>query len=92
MEKVLVSNWTSFFNHARLLAVILSYAKNHELHMSSAMPSPGQTRIAVTRMEPQAEGFIVWVDFAIPKDGKMAYGTAEFVLSMDGEMRLSSVV
>lgn len=79
-ERLLLTNWTSFINYNKLIALVLSKVRDSELN-EIKKPVPNEKKslqIKISKFTPNKNGtFDIWVDFIIPKSTGTALGTCE---------------
>jgi hypothetical protein len=77
-ERLLLANWTKFINPQKLIAFVLSAVRDAELGtLKTDSPKKPSLQITLSQFRPEAEGFLIWVDFTIPKPKGAAVGTCE---------------
>ncbi len=93
VEEVLVQNWTKFIDTNRLLATTLRDVRDHDLPVKVGKPpTKHSVQISVSRLQPGPHGFLLWVEFSIPRNEELALGTCEYALSWDGDLALRTVL
>jgi len=95
-EALLVARWSDFINAQALLDTIRELVEKNKSSFDF-IPNTNYkqkgAQIMVSRFNYQKQGFIIWVDFLMPIDGKkVAVGTAEFFLSTTGILSLSKIL
>jgi hypothetical protein len=89
-EKLLISHWTKFINPQKLIALVLTHVRDTNLIRNNTSPPIQKKAIQVTLTQFRAtlDGFIIWVDFVIPKEKGLAIGTCELrMCPITGELR-----
>lgn len=78
-ERLLLTNWTTFINPQRLIAFVLSKVRDTELNTIKTKPpkTKSSMQLTISQFRSCPEGFILWVDFVIPKPEGTAVGTCE---------------
>lgn len=78
-ERLLLTNWTKFINPQRLIAFVLSKVRDTELDTIHNKPPKQKTSLQITlsQFRPSPDGFLIWVDFVIPKPEGTVVGTCE---------------
>ena len=93
LEKILTLNWASFLDYRKLIAFVLVCVRDNELpeYRETDLPKKN-TEIVVSRFTLIDNGFLLWIDFTIPKEDGFAIGTCECHLSTKGEIILKQIV
>lgn len=85
LEELLVANWAAVLDTSRLMAFCLKNVRDTAL---TVIPETRkiQTSITLSRFQTTPQGFILWVEFSVPNEEKIAVGTTELILSFDGQL------
>jgi len=87
LEKLLITNWTSFLDRNKLLAFVLSTVRNQKFSIATSDDFTNKNVIVkLSRFELTNTGFEVWADFNVPQQNGCAVGTTELALSFDGKL------
>lgn len=93
LEELLIKNWTQFLDSSRLMAFCLQNVRDnqHTFDISKeTLTFTSNIQITLSRFQIKGKSFILWLDFQIPmnsgSDLKIARGTSEIILTMDGEI------
>lgn len=78
-ERLLLTNWTRFISPVRLIAFVLSKVRDAELNTINNKPPKQKSSLQLTmsQFRPTPDGFVLWVDFVIPKPEGTVVGTTE---------------
>lgn len=90
LEEVLVAHWSTFINPTKLIVWTMKEVRarldTSFIVVNDADFSNRGTQITVSRCQLKPGCFLVWVDFTIPFDDKVAVGTIEARLGFDGSL------
>lgn len=96
LEEVLVANWTQFIDSSKLLAFVLKTVQSNVERfaiINSAHIKPRGISATVSRCHWNPKGFLMWVEFHVPiSTNKIAEGTMEFNLSINGSIYLINIL
>lgn len=93
LEKILTVNWANFLDYRRLIAFVLTCVRDNELPTCEETDLPRKnTEISVTRFSLKDNGFLLWIDFTVPKSNGFAIGTCECYLTNKGEINLNQII
>ena len=81
LEKLLITNWTSFIDFRELINLVKTNITNSSLQYKSITQK--KTNIQLSRFFPTKEGFEIWVEFMSPE----YMTTSEFMLTLDGKIK-----
>lgn len=95
LEKILTALWTDFLDYRKVIAFIMASVRdninNLPVHQEDDLPKKG-VEIAISRFSIKNGGFLLWIDFTIPRESGFAIGTCECHLSNLGELQLKKIV
>ncbi len=93
MEQLLVSKWTEFLDYKKIMAFVMVSVRDHEfpIYEEEDLPKKG-VEITMTRCSPFDNGFLLWLDFTVPKNNGFAIGTIETQLSLSGNLNLVRII
>lgn len=88
LEKVLQSNWTTFLDKNIILSEVLKSIRDSDYPTIQVENLPIQKgiQLSLSRVEVNASGYIIWVDFSLPKVNNITTGTLELQISFDGQI------
>jgi hypothetical protein len=90
LEEILVAQWSAFINPAKLLVWTMKEVRarldTSFIVVNDADFSNRGTQITVSRCQLKSGCFLLWIDFTIPYDSKIAVGTVEARLGFDGSL------
>lgn len=88
LEQLLTSNWSVFLNKTKVLSEVLQCLRDKELPViqKSNLPNQKGIQISVSRMEIHIKGYLIWIEFSIPKDNQISCGTLELLVSHNGDI------
>lgn len=90
LGEILVAHWSNFIDSTKLMVWTMQKVRNNldNFIISDANFNGITTKITVSRFEIYSpEGFILWIDFTIPHNEKIAAGTIEVILSLNGTLK-----
>jgi hypothetical protein len=94
MEQLLISKWTEFLDYKKVMAFVMVSVRDHDdfpTYEEDDLPRKG-VEITVTRCSPFDNGFLLWLDFTVPKSGGFAIGTIEAQLSLTGDLTVDRII
>lgn len=87
LEELLLASWTQFLDSSKILAFVqecVEYAKNNFAVVEDMqIPKKGK-QVTLSRFQIVPQGFILWAEFSVPMQDKVATGTVEFLLTNRG--------
>lgn len=90
LEEILVAQWSAFINPAKLIVWTMKTVRarldTSFIVVNDADFSNRGTQITVSRCQLKPGCFLLWIDFTIPFDDKVAVGTVETRLGFDGSL------
>jgi len=96
LEEVLRKNWTHFLDSKKLMARVLqdanSAADTFHIVKKKSRPQRNMVQISVSRCQPTCAGFLLWVEFFIPRDPHAYLGTAEYLLGEQNDPTLRQII
>jgi len=95
LEEVLIRNWASFLDSKKLMVRVLQDANSTADTFNIVMKDVGpkkMVQISVSRFQLTTDGFVVWVEFVIPRERETYIGTAEYVLKHSGDLDLRQLI
>lgn len=87
LEEILIINWPKFIDTHRLMAHVLKWVRDEVSGDTAIDSEPHENRnlsITVSRFQLVDSGFLVWVDFTVPREEYFARGTTEILLDAAG--------
>lgn len=88
LEEILIANWPKFINTNQLTAYVLKLVRDEvrgDVAIDSETKINKALSITVSRFQPGDGGFLVWVDFNVPRgEDVFAQGTTEILLDLSG--------
>jgi hypothetical protein len=95
LDELLVKNWTRFIDAKRLMVRVLQDANAAADKFNIVTSGDGHkqmVQVSVSRFDPTSVGFVVWVEFSVPRDDVSYVGTAEYDLRIDGGVNLRQII
>lgn len=86
LEKLLLANWTFFLDKNKLLAFVLSVIRDQKFNVVPSTFAQKGTSIKLSKFELKDNGFVLWAEFAVPKENGTIVGTSELELRNDGSL------
>jgi hypothetical protein len=83
LEETLVANWTKFVDYKKLFAFVTDHICDMEFPKLDKKIKVKGPQIKISRFELADSGFVVWVEFSIPRND-VVVGTIEFHVFSDG--------
>lgn len=94
LEEILVAHWSAFINPNKLIVWTMQTVRarldTNFIVVNDADFSNRGTQITVSRCQLRPGYFLLWVDFTIPFDDKVAVGTVEARLGFDGSLAVEA--
>ena len=87
LEELMIASWTQFLDSSKVLAFIrecVQYAENNFAVVDNMQIHPKGMQITLSRFQIVPQGFILWAEFSMPTQNKIAMGTVEFLLNNRG--------
>ena len=95
IEELLIKNWTNILDAKKIIAAVLRDAAaasdTFNIVTEGEKPERNMLRVGVSRFEVTTRGFLLWAEFAVPRPNGSQVGTAEYLLGLDGTLRLLDV-
>lgn len=93
LEELLTAHWAEILDVRKLIAHVMLNVRDADLKTfeEDNLPEKG-VEITITRFTIQNDGFLLWIDFTIPKERGFAIGTCEAHLSNSGILNTTQVV
>jgi len=88
LERLLTSKWAEFLDFKKIMAFVMVNVRDHDefpVYEEETLPQKG-VEITVTRFTLLDNGFLLWLDFTVPKDNGFAIGTLETHLNFEGDL------
>lgn len=89
LSELLIAKWTQFIDVSKLMSFIIENTKKHENQMliidNTTIKHTGN-QISLSRFDLNNYGFIIWVEFKIPLNDKIASGTTELLINSEGNI------
>lgn len=95
LEELLVRNWAKFFDTKKLVAKVLqdvAISFNTFNIAERGGPERNSMQVSLSRFYLADSGFILWVEFIVPRDAETSVGTAEYILSNNGSLELRQIM
>lgn len=90
LESLLLANWTQFLDKNQLMKTVLEQARSNEYQtIEQEEIPPRHVKIHVTKLTPNDDGFVMWVEFTVPRENGVVVGTHTFFLRLNGELTLN---
>lgn len=88
LEQLLLKNWASFFDLKPFTAYILSLVRDGDFEkiITDADYDKGGFQLKLSQFRLTDDGFLVWVEFVVPKPPETIVGTSELLISFTGEI------
>lgn len=88
LEELLLANWTQFLDSSRLLSFVLETVRDEKENLAvvPASVKPSGVKIMISRFQLALDKFVVWVEFTVPIEDSLAFGTMELDLSYSGNI------
>ncbi len=94
LEEILIRNWANFFDIKKMISRVLqdvdasfnTFDITKEKNTGS-----GVMQISLSRFHLIEDGFILWVEFAVPKNNDISIGTIEYVLSSNNIIKIKQI-
>jgi hypothetical protein len=87
LEELLLASWTQFLDSSKVLAFVQECVRiaenNFAVVEDMQIPRKGK-QITLSRFQIVPQGFILWAEFSVPTDEKIAMGTVEFLMNNRG--------
>lgn len=91
LEKILITNWTSFINPNKLMELVKKEVENGEFPFGEAVVKK-KTEMSISAFRPLKNNFLVWVEFAVVKNPfTVVIGTCEFIYELPDELKLEGI-
>jgi hypothetical protein len=92
-EELLTTKWANFLDYRKVIAFVMAVVRDTDLptHVEENLPPKG-VEITISRFSIQSNGFLLWIDFTIPKEGGFAMGTCEAHLTNLGTLTSERIV
>lgn len=82
LEELLLKNWTTFLDVKRLTALVLSIVRDGEFETATSETKYGNNlNLKLSRFELVETGFLVWVEFVVPREEGVVIGTTELTIT-----------
>lgn len=96
LEELLVRNWTKFLDTKKVLVKVLqdanASADTFNIVKSDGKPEKKAMQVSLSRFRLADTGFLIWVEFVVPRDGEVYVGTAEYRLLASGSLELRQML
>lgn len=94
LEEVLLKHWASFLDSKKLMVRVLQDASDAAESFEKAVATKIERsiRISASRFQLTGDGFVIWMEFTVPRDAEVHLGTAEYLLSFGGELVLQQMI
>lgn len=89
MEQLLVAKWAEVLDARKVIAFTLACVRDHlsDLNEDRVDELPkSRVQVSVSRFQPANDHFLIWVEFSVPLDGRVAVGTHELRLALGGKL------
>ena len=87
LEELLIVKWPQFIDTSKLMKFIIENTKSQQSHFGHIENTEIKTKgnqITISRFDLTSQGFIIWVEFQIPLENKIAFGTTELLINSAG--------
>lgn len=95
LEKILIAFWTDILDYRKVIAFVMASVrdniKNLPEYQEDNLPQKG-VETTISRFSIKSGGFLLWIDFTVPRENGFAIGTCECHLSNLGELQLQKIV
>lgn len=94
LAELLTANWTKFIDYRTLMSLVINSVKLYASNWSMLEYDKKiqGNKIMVSKTTISERGLILWVDFEVPIDKKLAIGTIEMLLELSGNYRIEKIV
>jgi hypothetical protein len=94
IEQLLVQNWTKIIDSKKLFVLVLTELKNHHLppKIVETLPSKKTMQISVSRLSPDQNGIVAWVEFVVPNQQGIKTGTCEYRFNWDLTVKFIQII
>lgn len=94
LEALLIKSWPKFMDQTKMLAFVLEHVRDSEFEIIKRQTSiPKTTQIKASSFEVSEDGFLIWIDFVVPKSKtSVAKGTMEIAISFDGKIKSHQIL
>lgn len=96
LEELLVRNWAKFLDTKKVLVRVLqdvaAQADTFNIVGGDGRPERNAMQVSLSRFQLTDAGFVVWVEFVVPRNGEVCVGTAEYMLLAAGSLTLRQMM
>jgi hypothetical protein len=96
LEELLVRNWTSFFDTKKLIVKVLKDVEVSEETFATSTCDrkcdKNSMQVSLSRFHLEDSGFVLWVEFVVPRNEAVSVGTVEYKLNNDSSLELRQMM
>ena len=89
LEEVLTSRWTEYLDRSKVMTFALECVRDNRDRLQKKGEFKGNRtgmRISLSRVEIVEEGLLIWIEFQVPSEARIAVGTIEAMAYRDGRL------
>ena len=94
LEDLLTAKWASFLDFRKVIAFVIAEVRDYKdfsIYEEENLPEKG-VEIKVTRFSLRSNGFLMWIDFTVPREKGFIIGTCEAFLTNTGVLTSKQIV
>jgi hypothetical protein len=93
LEQLLTQKWTEFLDYRKIIAFVMISVRDNNFPVFEENNLPQKnTEIKISRFVLKNDGFLLWIDFTVPKEPGFVVGTCEAILKSSGKLILNQIL
>ena len=93
LEQMLIKFWAEFLDYRKVITFVTMSVRDNEFPIFEEDSLPQKNvEISISRFALKNDGFLLWLDFTVPKETGFVVGTCEATLKNSGELILNQIL
>ena len=93
LDLLLKKHWADFLDYRKVMAFVMVCVRDNDfpIHIEENLPQK-TVEITVSRFATKDDGFLIWMDFTVPRESGFTTGTCEAHLTNTGNLKLNRIL